>query len=85
MIHYKTYLSLKKYLRAVYFDIYHSMQYDTVLDTNTNTFHVQFMSKNCTVFPPICLGCEYGGRPPNMEKEGFHIPYIYLVCADCWF
>jgi hypothetical protein len=65
-MHCKTYLSLKKCLRAVYFDIRRSMQYDMVLVTNTKTLHVKIICKNYTVFPPTCLGCEYGGRPPNM-------------------
>jgi len=62
----QTYLSLEKCLRAAYFDIFHSMQCDMVLVTNTNTLHVQIVCKNCTVLPPTCLGGEIAGQAPNM-------------------
>ena len=75
----KTYLSLKKCLSAVYFDIYHSMQYDMLLVTNTSTFHVQIMCKNCTVFPPTCLGGE-DGRSTTEHVEGRILYCLYTGC-----
>ena len=74
----KTCLSLKKCLRADYFEIFHYMQYDMVLVTNTNTLHVRIMCKNYSIFPPTWLGGEH-----TTERVGERSLYFLYIISMC--